>query len=140
MTKKKEKKVNVSGKPKHSLDANRSNDKKSSSNSCSAATVRRLNMYNTRPVRDRKGKILKNELQSKDLPSTQIQPNRRWFVGGEDDTGDVGAFVDDMEIPNFELDNEVDRREREVVMHHDVVEDHVEHNAFDDNDLNDLLA
>ena len=25
-------------------------------------------------------------------------------------------------------------------MHHDVVEDHVEHNAFDDNDLNDLLA
>ncbi|KAI9100824.1 hypothetical protein K1719_024186 [Acacia pycnantha] len=61
-------------------------------------------------------------------------------VGGEDDTGDVGAFIDDMEIPNFELDNEVDRREREVVMHHDVVEDHVEHNAFDDNDLNDLLA
>ncbi|KAI9093383.1 hypothetical protein K1719_027397 [Acacia pycnantha] len=79
MTKKKEKKVNVSGKPKHSLDANRSNDKKSSSNSRSAATVRRLNMYNTRPVRDRKGKILKNELQSKDLPSTRIQPDRRWF-------------------------------------------------------------
>ncbi|KAI9079585.1 hypothetical protein K1719_038412 [Acacia pycnantha] len=48
--------------------------------------------------------------------------------------------LNDMEIPNFELDNEVDRREREVVMHHDVVEDHVEHNAFDDNDLNDLLA
>ncbi|KAI9123496.1 hypothetical protein K1719_004796 [Acacia pycnantha] len=61
-------------------------------------------------------------------------------VGGEDDTGDIGAFVDDMEIPNFKLDNEVDRREREVVMHHDVVENHVEHNAFDDNDLNDLLA
>ncbi|KAI9083138.1 hypothetical protein K1719_034871 [Acacia pycnantha] len=63
-------------------------------------------------------------------------------VGGEDDNGDIGVFVDDMEIPNFELDNEVDRREREVVMHHDddVVEDHVEHNAFDDNDLNDLLA
>ncbi|KAI9087127.1 hypothetical protein K1719_030891 [Acacia pycnantha] len=63
-------------------------------------------------------------------------------VRGEDDTGDIGAFVDDMEIPNFELDNDVDRREREVVMHHydDVIEDHVEHNAFDDNDLNDLLA
>ncbi|KAI9118476.1 hypothetical protein K1719_010808 [Acacia pycnantha] len=61
-------------------------------------------------------------------------------VGGDDDIGDVGVFVHDMEIPNFELDNEVDRREREVDMHHDVVEDHVKHNAFDDNDLNDLLA
>lgn len=79
MTKKKEKRVNVSGKPKHSLDANRSNDSKSSTNTRSAATVRRLNMYNTRPVRDRKGKILKNELQSKELPNTRIQPDRRWF-------------------------------------------------------------
>ncbi|KAF7822741.1 nuclear/nucleolar GTPase 2 [Senna tora] len=78
MTKKKERKVNVSGKPKHSLDANRSNDK-SSTNKRSAATVRRLNMYNTRPVRDRKGKILSNEYQSKDLPNTRIQPDRRWF-------------------------------------------------------------
>ncbi|KAK4284281.1 hypothetical protein QN277_001136 [Acacia crassicarpa] len=62
-------------------------------------------------------------------------------VGGQDDTsGNIGAFVDDVVIPNFEFDNEVDRREREVAMHHDVVEDHVEHNVFDDNDLNDLLA
>ncbi|KAI9094743.1 hypothetical protein K1719_026549 [Acacia pycnantha] len=45
-----------------------------------------------------------------------------------------------MVIPNFEFDNEVDRREREVAMHHDVVVDHVEHNGFDDDDLNDLLA
>ncbi|RDX68029.1 Nuclear/nucleolar GTPase 2 [Mucuna pruriens] len=77
MAKKKEKKVNVSGKPKHSLDVNRSNDAKKESRS--AATVRRLKMYNTRPVRDRKGKVLSNEFQSKDLPSTRIQPDRRWF-------------------------------------------------------------
>lgn len=76
MTKKKEKKVNVSGKPKHSLDVNRSDANK---NSRSAATVRRLKMYNTRPKRDRKGKVLKNELQSKELPDTRIQPDRRWF-------------------------------------------------------------
>ncbi|KAL5994508.1 Nuclear/nucleolar GTPase 2 [Asimina triloba] len=78
MTKKKERQVNVSGKPKHSLDVNRSNDG-SKSDSRSAATVRRLKMYNSRPKRDRRGKILKHELQSKDLPSTRIQPDRRWF-------------------------------------------------------------
>lgn len=74
----KERKANVSGKPKHSLDTNRSNDV-SSKESRSAATVRRLKMYNTRPKRDRRGKILKHELQSKELPSTRIQPDRRWF-------------------------------------------------------------
>ncbi|OVA13235.1 GTP binding domain [Macleaya cordata] len=76
MVMKKERKVNVSGKPKHSLDVNRSDGK---NDSRSAATVRRLKMYNTRPKRDRKGKILKHELQSKELPSTRIQPDRRWF-------------------------------------------------------------
>ncbi|XP_044472852.1 nuclear/nucleolar GTPase 2-like [Mangifera indica] len=76
MVKTKEKKVNVSGKPKHSLDANRTDGK---SGSRSAATVRRLKMYNSRPKRDRKGKILKHELQSKELPNTRIQPDRRWF-------------------------------------------------------------
>ncbi|KAJ0044883.1 hypothetical protein Pint_04487 [Pistacia integerrima] len=76
MVKTKEKKVNVSGKPKHSLDANRTDGK---TGSRSASTVRRLKMYNTRPKRDRKGKVLKHELQSKDLPNTRIQPDRRWF-------------------------------------------------------------
>ncbi|KGN52399.1 nuclear/nucleolar GTPase 2 [Cucumis sativus] len=77
MAKKKEKKVNVSGKPKHSLDVNRSNEK--NKNGRTAATVRRLKMYNTRPKRDRKGKVLKNDLQSNELPDTRIQPDRRWF-------------------------------------------------------------
>ncbi|KAL5571477.1 hypothetical protein UlMin_021074 [Ulmus minor] len=36
-------------------------------------------MYNTRPKRDRKGKVLKVEFQSKELPNTRIQPDRRWF-------------------------------------------------------------
>ncbi|XP_010062885.2 nuclear/nucleolar GTPase 2 [Eucalyptus grandis] len=76
MAKMKEKKVNVSGKPKHSLDANRKDGK---SEARSAATVRRLKMYNSRPRRNSKGKILSHELQSKELPSTRIQPDRRWF-------------------------------------------------------------
>ncbi|MED6109843.1 Nuclear/nucleolar GTPase 2 [Stylosanthes scabra] len=79
MAKKKEKKVNVSGKPKHSLDVNRNNGAATKENTRSASTVRRLKMYKTRPVRDRKGKILSHDLQSKDLPSTRIQPDRRWF-------------------------------------------------------------
>ncbi|KAL0443516.1 UNVERIFIED_CONTAM: Nuclear/nucleolar GTPase 2 [Sesamum latifolium] len=79
MAKKKERSVNVSGKPKHSLDVNRDGGKTKSSNGRSAATVRRLKMYNTRPTRDSKGKILKHDLQSKELPSTRIMPDRRWF-------------------------------------------------------------
>ncbi|XP_022717084.1 nuclear/nucleolar GTPase 2-like [Durio zibethinus] len=75
--KNKERKVNVSGKPKHSLDVNRSDGKNKDSRS--AATVRRLKMYDTRPKRDNKGKILSHEFQSKELPNTRIQPDRRWF-------------------------------------------------------------
>ncbi|KAM7277719.1 hypothetical protein ACFE04_004853 [Oxalis oulophora] len=76
MVKKTERKVNTSGKPKHSFDSNR-NDGASSSRT--AATVRRLKMYKTRPKRSAGGKILRNEFQSKDLPNTRIQPDRRWF-------------------------------------------------------------
>lgn len=79
MAKKKEKSVNVSGKPKHSLDVNRDRGKSKSSDGRSAATVRRLKMYKTRPVRNSGGKILKHDLQSKELPSTRIMPDRRWF-------------------------------------------------------------
>jgi nuclear GTP-binding protein len=42
-------------------------------------TVRRLMMYKQRPVRDKKGKVLKMDLQSRELPSTRIVPDRRWF-------------------------------------------------------------
>ncbi|KAG0448197.1 hypothetical protein HPP92_027941 [Vanilla planifolia] len=78
MAKKKERSVNVSGKPKHSLDVNRKNER-ADKGVRSAGTVRRLKMYNSRPKRDRKGKILKHELQSKDLPNSRIEPDRRWF-------------------------------------------------------------
>lgn len=64
------------GKPKHSLDDNR---RDGDSNLRSSSTVRRLHMYNCRPKRNEKGRILKHEYQSKDLPSTRIQPDRRWF-------------------------------------------------------------
>jgi len=81
MAKKKEKAVNVSGKPRHSNDVNRPNDKKGAGGggARSAATVRRLKMYKTRPKRDRSGKVLRNEFQSKELPNTRIEPDRRWF-------------------------------------------------------------
>ena len=80
---KKERAVNVSGKPRHSLDVNRPNDKKGAGGgaggSRSAATVRRLQMYKLRPKRDRGGKIVNHDLQSKELPNTRIEPDRRWF-------------------------------------------------------------
>ncbi|GJN07880.1 hypothetical protein PR202_ga25750 [Eleusine coracana subsp. coracana] len=84
MGKRKEKPVNVSGKPRHSLDVNRANDKKGAGGgagggSRSASTVRRLQMYKTRPKRDRGGKVIRNEFQSKELPNTRIEPDRRWF-------------------------------------------------------------
>ncbi|KAF6258820.1 NUC091 domain-containing protein [Scenedesmus sp. NREL 46B-D3] len=63
--------------PKHSNDAKRSN--KAVKGQRDASTVRRLEMYKTRAVRDKKGRILHEDLQSKDLPTTRIQPDRRWF-------------------------------------------------------------
>ncbi|BBH01817.1 GTP-binding family protein, partial [Prunus dulcis] len=79
MVKKTERKVNISGKPKHSLDANRTDGKSKSKDARTGATVRRLKMYKTRPKRDSKGKVLRNDFQSKELPDTRIQPDRRWF-------------------------------------------------------------
>lgn len=74
MAKTKERSVNVSGKPKHY-----SLGKGKATNARSAATVRRLKMYNNRPTRNAAGKILKHDLQSKELSSTRIMPDRRWF-------------------------------------------------------------
>lgn len=37
-------------------------------------------MYNSgKAVRDKRGRIVSQELQSKELPTTRIQPDRRWF-------------------------------------------------------------
>lgn len=36
-------------------------------------------MYNSKAKRDRKGRIISQDFQSKDLPNTRIQPDRRWF-------------------------------------------------------------
>ncbi|XP_050218373.1 nuclear/nucleolar GTPase 2-like [Mercurialis annua] len=77
--KKTEKKRSVSMKPKHSLDTNRFNAKTNKNNKRSAATVRRLKMYNSKAKRNSRGKIIKYELQSKNLPDTRIQPDRGWF-------------------------------------------------------------
>eukprot|EP00249_Psilotum_nudum_P018209 c26693_g1_i1 orf=82-1917(+) len=74
----KSKAVISKGKPKHSLDDQR-RDGKQRQNLRTSATVRRLSMYNSRPVRDSKGHVLHHDLQSQALPSTRIQPDRRWF-------------------------------------------------------------
>lgn len=76
MGKQKTKGPAVKGKPKHSLDEQRRDGKNGLRTS---ATVRRLHMYKNRPVRNSKGRVLYHEYQSKDLPSTRIQPDRRWF-------------------------------------------------------------
>jgi len=44
-----------------------------------AATERRLKMYRTKPVRDRKGRIVSEEFQSKTAPPGRVEPDRRWF-------------------------------------------------------------
>ena len=36
-------------------------------------------MYSKRAKRDSKGRVVHEDFQSKDLPSTRIQPDRRWF-------------------------------------------------------------
>ncbi|KAK9809113.1 hypothetical protein WJX72_009508 [[Myrmecia] bisecta] len=63
--------------PKHGLDGNRPS--KGAKNMRDAATVRRLNMYKKKAVRDKKGKVIHEEFQSKELPNSRIQPDRRWF-------------------------------------------------------------
>ncbi|KAK9809575.1 hypothetical protein WJX73_003704 [Symbiochloris irregularis] len=64
-------------KPKHGLDDNRPSSTKKGTRD--AATVRRLKMYSKKATRDKKGKIISQDFQSKELPSTRIQPDRRWF-------------------------------------------------------------
>lgn len=36
-------------------------------------------MYNSKARRDKSGRIISQDFQSKDLPNTRIQPDRRWF-------------------------------------------------------------
>ncbi|XP_058750623.1 nuclear/nucleolar GTPase 2-like [Vicia villosa] len=95
MAKKKERNVNVSGKPKHSLDVNRSNVSKSQLRS--AATIRRIRMQKNRPVRNRRGKILRQEYQSEDLPITRIRPCSSWFENTRVvDQKKLEIFIDEM--------------------------------------------
>eukprot|EP00191_Tetraselmis_sp_GSL018_P005102 CAMPEP_0177613496 /NCGR_PEP_ID=MMETSP0419_2-20121207/22020_1 /TAXON_ID=582737 /ORGANISM="Tetraselmis sp., Strain GSL018" /LENGTH=102 /DNA_ID=CAMNT_0019110225 /DNA_START=90 /DNA_END=395 /DNA_ORIENTATION=+ len=66
-------------KAKHSNDANRPSASGVKAGQRDAATVRRLNMYKKKAVRNKEGQIIHQEYQSKELPSTRIQPDRRWF-------------------------------------------------------------
>ena len=63
--------------PKNSSTAKgRSNDASSNTQGRTAATARRLKMYNSRAKRDKNGRLISQELQSKELPSTRIVPDR----------------------------------------------------------------
>jgi len=43
-------------------------------------TMKRLAMYNTKPIRDKKGKVLYEAFKSKDTShQARIEPNRKWF-------------------------------------------------------------
>lgn len=46
---------------------------------CPRLQVRRLAMYNSKAKRDKNGRIISQDFQSKELPNTRIQPDRRWF-------------------------------------------------------------
>ena len=61
-------------------DANRSISK-DATHLRNRATIKRLKMYNDRPVRDKTGKILTQRFMSKtcENPVTRIAPDRRWF-------------------------------------------------------------
>ena len=67
--------------PRHAHDAgNRDGGGKGGDASGrSASKVRLLNLYKRKAKRDSKGRVIKQEYQSKELPSTRIQPDRRWF-------------------------------------------------------------
>lgn len=45
------------------------------------STIKRLKMYNDRPIRNRKGKILRQKFMSRvtEAPVVRIRPDRRWF-------------------------------------------------------------
>eukprot|EP01091_Cochliopodium_minus_P009734 TRINITY_DN2462_c0_g1_i1.p1 TRINITY_DN2462_c0_g1~~TRINITY_DN2462_c0_g1_i1.p1 ORF type:complete len:749 (+),score=299.61 TRINITY_DN2462_c0_g1_i1:202-2448(+) len=45
----------------------------------SSATIKRLNMYRSKPKRDENGKLISGAFMSRDLPDARIQPDRRWF-------------------------------------------------------------
>lgn len=62
--------------PKHSKDVNRAKNKDGQR---STATVKLLKLRDQKAKRDKKGRIISQDLQSKELPSTRIQPDRRWF-------------------------------------------------------------
>eukprot|EP00958_Prasinococcus_capsulatus_P004506 scaffold417_cov388-Prasinococcus_capsulatus_cf.AAC.1 len=72
----------------------RSNKQDKMGNQRTAATVRRLNMYKRRPIRDKHGKVTKQEYQSKELPNTRIVPDRRWF--GNTRYGAVSSALSDV--------------------------------------------
>jgi len=53
---------------------------KSGSNMRSSSTIKRLNLYRSRPIRNKKGEFIAGAFMSRDLPSQPyVEPNRRWF-------------------------------------------------------------
>ncbi|KAF6161371.1 hypothetical protein GIB67_009250 [Kingdonia uniflora] len=111
------KKVNVSGKPKHSLDTNRNkNDQGKGKNNRSARTIRRLAVYNLKPKRTRSGRVVKEDLQSKELPNTRIHGAREFF-GNTRVVGQDALTIFRKELQKIQSNtNTVILRERKLPM------------------------
>jgi nuclear GTP-binding protein len=44
------------------------------------STIKRLNMYRSTPIRDKKGAFIAGAFMSRDLPTQPfVEPNRKWF-------------------------------------------------------------
>eukprot|EP01105_Mastigella_eilhardi_P021471 TRINITY_DN5199_c0_g1_i1.p1 TRINITY_DN5199_c0_g1~~TRINITY_DN5199_c0_g1_i1.p1 ORF type:complete len:921 (-),score=296.33 TRINITY_DN5199_c0_g1_i1:50-2752(-) len=69
----------LSTKPMSKNSANNPNRPRVKANMRTKADIKRISMYRQRPKRDENGRITYQELQSKELPNTRIQPDRRWF-------------------------------------------------------------
>lgn len=53
---------------------------KKGANMRSSSTIKRLNMYRSKTIRNRQGEFVAGAFQSRDLPTQPyVEPNRRWF-------------------------------------------------------------
>lgn len=51
-----------------------------SANMRTQSTIKRLNMYRSKPIHNKKGEFVSGAFMSRDLPTQPfIEPNRKWF-------------------------------------------------------------
>ncbi|TNJ27667.1 Nucleolar GTP-binding protein 2 [Giardia muris] len=100
----------------------------------SDATIRRLKMYKTRPIRDSKGTIIHEAYRSKTAPlDGRIEPSRRWFSGtrvvGQEDLRRMREVIEkEKKDPNTYL---VHDKRLPTALIHDVPETRVKIQAVE---------